>query len=66
MNVHDATEVAFKNGYKKGASETVRKMQSEIKARCIKKGIFPAVVARVIDEVAKEILEGTTDEQADR
>ncbi len=38
--------------------ETVRKMQSEIKERCIKGGIFPAFVASTIDEIAKEMLEG--------
>ena len=58
MKEYDATEVAYKNGYKKGTTDTVRKMQSEIKARCLEKGILPAVVARAIDEVAKEMSEG--------
>jgi hypothetical protein len=39
-------------------ANTVRKMHSEIKERCIKGGIFPAFVARTIEEVAKEMLEG--------
>jgi hypothetical protein len=37
---------------------TVRKMHSEIKERCIKGGIYPAFVANVIDQIAKEMLEG--------
>ncbi len=41
-------------------ADTVRKMQSEIKARCIEGGIYPAFVARVIDQIAKEMLEETT------
>lgn len=61
MKEHDATELAFKNGYKKGTTDTVRKMQAEIKARCIKGGIYPAFVARVVEDVAKEILEGKND-----
>lgn len=63
MNEHDATEVAFKNGYQKGTIDTALKMQYEIKERCIKKGIYPAVVARVLDDVAKEMLEGQRDDE---
>ena len=40
------------------ALNTVRAMQSEIKDRCIKGGIYPAFVARTIDQIAKEMLEG--------
>ena len=39
-------------------ADTVRKMQSEIKERCIKGGIFPVLVERIIDQVANEIIEG--------
>lgn len=39
-------------------ADTVRKMQSEIEARCIEKGIYPVIVKRVVDEVAKEMVEG--------
>ena len=42
-------------------ADTVRKMQSEIEARCIKGGIYPAFVARVVDEVVKEMLEERND-----
>ena len=40
-------------------ADTVRKMHSEIKERCIKGGIYPAFVASTIDQIAKEMLEGT-------
>ena len=63
MNEHNATEVAFKNGYQKGTLDTALKMQSEIKERCLKKGIYPVVVARVVDEVAKEMLEVQSDDE---
>ena len=39
-------------------ADTVKKMQELIKERCIEGGIYPAFVARTIDQVAKEILEG--------
>ena len=56
MNIHDATEVAYKNGYEKGKTDAVRKMQSEIIKRCIKGGIYPAFVASTIDQITKEML----------
>lgn len=37
-------------------ADTVRKMHSEIEARCIKGGIYPAFVARTIDQIAKEMV----------
>lgn len=61
MNEHDATEAAFKNGYKKGTEDAVNRMQSEIESRCIEKGIYPVIVRRVVDEVAKELLEDVND-----
>lgn len=39
-------------------ADTVRKMQSEIEKRCDEGGIYPAFVARTIDQIAKEMLEG--------
>lgn len=39
-------------------ADTVRKMQEAVKKRCIKGGIYPAFVASVIDQIAKEMLEG--------
>ena len=42
-------------------TDTVRKMHSEIKKRCIEGGIYPAFVASTIDQIAKEMLEGDDD-----
>ena len=61
MNVHDATEIAYKNGYEKGKTDAVRKMHSRIIERCIKGGIYPAFVASTIDQIAKEMLEVNND-----
>lgn len=58
MNEHDATEVAYNNGYKQGTVDTVRKMQDLIKERCIKGGIYPVFVENTISKVAEELLEG--------
>lgn len=38
-------------------ADTVNEMYSMIKERCIKGGIYPAFVASVVTEVAKELLE---------
>ena len=38
-------------------ADIVREMQERIKTRCIKSGIYPAIVARAIDQVAKEMTE---------
>lgn len=32
MNEHDATEIAFKNGYKQGKSEVAREIFADLKA----------------------------------
>lgn len=45
---------------KKERADTVRKMQAEIEARCIKGGIYPAFVKSTIDQIAKEIFEEGT------
>ena len=60
MNEHDATELAYLNGYKQGKTDAVRKMQEAIKERCIKGGIYPAFVKNVVEAVAKELLEDVT------
>lgn len=60
MNEHDATEVAYNNGYKQGMVDTVRKMRDLIEERCINGGIYPALVKNTISKVAEEMLEGTT------
>ena len=38
-------------------ADTVRKMQTEIEKRCIEGGIYPAFVANVIDQIAKDMSE---------
>ena len=43
---------------KRATADTVRKMQTEIEARCIKGGIYPAFVKRTIDNVAEEMIGG--------
>lgn len=71
MNNHDATEQAYKNGYKQGKIDTVKKMQERLKqAICdntypdFNKAGKPINVWKattgydLIDEIAKEMLEG--------
>lgn len=41
-------------------ADTVREMQERIESRCIKGGIYPVFVKRVIDQVAKELIDGTS------
>ena len=43
-------------GIKEAKAYTVRKMQEEIKRRCIEGGIYPAIVKSTIDQIAKEML----------
>ena len=38
-------------------ADTVRRMQAEIEARCIKGGIYPAFVKSTIDRIVEEMLE---------
>jgi hypothetical protein len=54
---HQAEEM-LANGMSVVKADTVSKMHSEIEARCIKGGIYPAFVASTIDQIAKEMLEG--------
>ena len=54
-NAQLALEVTL-DEIEKAKADTVRKMHSEIKERCIKGGIYPAFVARVIDQIAEEII----------
>lgn len=35
MKVHDATEIAFKNGYKKGAMETLDEIEKTIRGALV-------------------------------
>ena len=56
----DTCELLFKaeDENKRLRADTVRKMHSEIEARCIKGGIYPAFVKTTIDQIAKEMMEG--------
>lgn len=39
-------------------ADTVRKMQTEIEARCIKGGIYPAFVKSTVNQIAEELVKG--------
>lgn len=55
-NAQMALEVTLEE-IEKTKADTVRKMHESIKKHCLDKGIYPAVVARAVEEAAKEILE---------
>ena len=58
MDGYKATETAYKNGYNQGIIDTVNK----IKSHCLEIGIYPAVIARIIEQVTKEVKpDGRTD-----
>lgn len=61
MNEHTATEIAFKNGYRKGKIDAIKKMQTLIKEECVTGGIYPTFVARVVENVGEKLLEGKSD-----
>ena len=46
---------------KKERENTVKEMQSMIKEECLAGGIYPAFVARVVENVGKKLLEGKND-----
>ena len=56
--LHDKLDEGYAKFVDEERADIVRKMHSEIKDRCIKGGIYPAFVARTIDQIAKEISEG--------
>ncbi len=47
--------------YENARADTAQKMHSMIKERCIKGGLWPAFIANVVAEVAKELSEGTSE-----
>lgn len=63
MNEHDATEVAFKNGYKKGKTDAVRELVARAEAAAFQSGdwshcVHPMVVELDdLKEIADEMLE---------
>lgn len=54
-----ALRSTIENAKANARADTVQKMQSEIEARCIKGGIYPAFVKSTIDQIAKEIIGGS-------
>ena len=54
---HKVLECPIFDEVEKAKADTVREMHSKIKERCIKGGIYPAFVARTIDQIAKEMME---------
>lgn len=67
MNEHDATEIAFKNGYAKGKIDAVWEMAERLKAAAYKETRLYGQVQKVhigvnvdtIDQIAKEMTEDT-------
>ena len=47
--------------YNNAVNDTIHRMQSMIKEECIAGGIYPAFVARVVENVGKKMLEGKND-----
>ena len=52
---------SLKMHYENARADTARKMHSMIKERCIKGGLWPAFIANVVDTVAKELSEVTSE-----
>ena len=46
-------------------ADTVRKMQKEIEARCVKGGIYPAFVKSTINQIAEEMMGGNDADKED-
>ena len=63
---HKVLECPIFDEIERTKADTVRKMHSEIKVRCIEGGIYPAFVARVIEDVASEMAEGETIEKCEK
>lgn len=62
MNIYDATEIAYKNGYRKGVEDTVREMVQRLKDRMhtnVYGEYFLMIYDWDIDEIAKEMLGGS-------
>ena len=65
MKEHDATEIAFKNGYKQGKIDTLRKMQEKLKAHFDSDSDYfrssHGYIRSVVDQIAKEMEEEQND-----
>ena len=58
---HKVLECPIFDEIERAKADTVRKMQAEIEARCIKGGIYPAFVKSTIDKIAEEIINEKSD-----
>ena len=61
MNEHEATERAYKNGYKKGVEDAVREYSEKVDRLIANADDINPVSHWQNDLIAKEILEGTPD-----
>lgn len=71
MNEHDATELAFKNGYEQGAADAVRKMQEKLKSmkyisNTKRKTIRKEEVLEQVNWVLHEVIPNKIDEIAEK
>ena len=51
-----ASELAYNNGYKQGAKDFAK----ELKSRCMRYGIYPALVDAKANEILAEMTESST------
>ena len=58
MKYHDATEIAFKNGYEKGASNTAREIIKKINDWYFHEIEGGRTLRELLTELEKEYLEG--------
>jgi hypothetical protein len=58
MNLHDATEVAFRNGYNKGRREAILEIRTRVYqtfgSRSLGDGLIRNIFAKLTDELLEE------------
>ena len=57
MNIHDATEYAYKNGYEAGVKEFAERLKEKLKNVCYVEEYDSIYVHKIIDNLAKELTE---------
>lgn len=55
MNIHDATETAFRNGYEAGVKELAERVKQKIPKMCWVEEIDKLNIHRCVDNLAKEL-----------
>ena len=55
MNKHDATEIAYKNGYDQGVKDMAERIKNYYRHTTSKP--LPATVEYYVDQIAKEMIE---------